>query len=134
MSKYRFEDLLTEQLLSLSKVLAEKNPDNQAHGFLGGEFGYGQDFENDTFMMHPFCWCEKEDCPWCSDIGAMPQLAREVLQIRYAESGRAPNFLYKPLDFKVWWYKYIGRGMEWAKDFSQKEVNEIFNKCLESVK
>src|ERR1044072_9243798 len=26
---------------------------------------YSAPFENDVFMLHPFCWCEKEDCPWC---------------------------------------------------------------------
>jgi hypothetical protein len=26
---------------------------------------YGADFENDIFMMHRYCWCEKDDCPWC---------------------------------------------------------------------
>jgi hypothetical protein len=27
--------------------------------------GYGTTFENDTFMMHPYCCCQCEDCPWC---------------------------------------------------------------------
>jgi len=53
---------------------------------------YGTDYENDTFMMHRYCWCEREECPWCF--------------------GSAPNFLHKPSGFKVKWYKYIGRGME----------------------
>jgi hypothetical protein len=26
---------------------------------------YGTDFENDVFMMHRFCWCERQECPWC---------------------------------------------------------------------
>ena len=28
---------------------------------------YGTDFENDIFLMHHFCWCEKDDgsCLWC---------------------------------------------------------------------
>jgi hypothetical protein len=26
---------------------------------------YGIDFENDVFKMHPFCWCERDDCLWC---------------------------------------------------------------------
>lgn len=34
-------------------------------GLLGGENGYGVEFENDVFMMHPFCWCERADCAWC---------------------------------------------------------------------
>jgi len=27
---------------------------------------YGTNFENDVFMMHRYCWCEREDCPWCA--------------------------------------------------------------------
>jgi hypothetical protein len=26
---------------------------------------YGADYEDDRFMMHPFCWCGETDCPWC---------------------------------------------------------------------
>jgi hypothetical protein len=38
---------------------------NQGSGFFGGSFGYGVDFENSTFLMHHFCWCERDDCMWC---------------------------------------------------------------------
>ena len=34
------------------------NPDNQAHGLFGGEFGYGQDYENAVFAMRPYYWGE----------------------------------------------------------------------------
>lgn len=28
---------------------------------------YGATFENDVFLMHPYCWCEKQgECPWCT--------------------------------------------------------------------
>ena len=37
-----------------------------ASGVLGGEYGYGADFSNDVFMMHHYCWCERDDCPWCA--------------------------------------------------------------------
>ena len=66
---------------------------------------YGTDFENETFMMHRFCWCEKDDCPWCSD--------------------GAPNFLYKPLGFKVWWYKHIGRAVELNKHLTESEFKQM---------
>lgn len=35
-------------------------------GLLGGEYGYGGIYENEVFMMHPYCWCEADDCPWCA--------------------------------------------------------------------
>jgi hypothetical protein len=36
-------------------------------GILGGEFGYGAVYENAVFEMHPYCWCERDDCPWCAN-------------------------------------------------------------------
>ena len=32
---------------------------------IGGDEIYGADFENDTFLMHRYCWCEEDGCPWC---------------------------------------------------------------------
>jgi len=66
---------------------------------------YGTDFENDKLMIHQFCWCEKDSCKWCG--------------------GEYPNFWYKPLDFKVRWYKYIGRGMEYNKTLSEIELKQM---------
>lgn len=43
-------------LYAISKALCLQNPDNQMHGFLGGEYGYGQEFTNDVFEMRPFWW------------------------------------------------------------------------------
>lgn len=74
---------------------------------------YGTNFENDTFMMHQFCWCGRDDCPWCR------------------ENDKAPNFHYKPLDFKVWWYKYIGRDMEMTGDLlTLKQFEKMKADCL----
>lgn len=74
---------------------------------------YGADYENDVFMMHRFCWCEKESCPWCG--------------------ADAPNFLHKKSGFGVTWYKYIGRGMAVSKKISGKKLAAIVNECLQSI-
>lgn len=71
---------------------------------------YGVDYENDIFMMHPECWCGKDDCPWCT--------------------GKMPNFWFKPTDFKVAWYKYIGRSMTFNRPISIQECAEILDRCL----
>ncbi len=39
---------------------------------------YGATFENDVFMMHPYCWCEQDGCPWC-DSCECPESARHYL-------------------------------------------------------
>jgi hypothetical protein len=59
------EGVVSAGLILLTAAL-EAAGANLAHGALGGEYGYGTDFSNDVFMMHPYCWCEKEDCPWCA--------------------------------------------------------------------
>ena len=72
---------------------------------------YGTTIDNDTFMMHPYCWCERDECLWCGEEST-------------------PNFWYKPLDFKVWWYKYIGRGMEINKELTAIQLATMVIDCL----
>jgi len=72
---------------------------------------YGVNVETPIFSMHKFCWCDSENCPWCAE-------------------DPAPHFHYKPTDFKVSWYKYIGRGMEMNRQVSAQECAEILSACL----
>ena len=73
---------------------------------------YGANVENEWFMMHIFCWCDGGDCPWCREVDPLP------------------NFIYKPLDLRVSWYKYIGRGMEMNKNLSIKECSDMLQNCI----
>lgn len=61
----REEGVIEEGLCRITEKLHKCGYDISV-GFLGGEFGYGGYIDNDVFMMHPYCWCEKEDCPWCA--------------------------------------------------------------------
>lgn len=77
---------------------------------------YGDDYENDTFQMSRYCWCENEDCGKCD--------------------GSIPNFHHKPSGFKIWWYKYIGRGLrlEYGEpDITPIKIIEIFYDCIKSL-
>lgn len=38
---------------------------------------YGTTFENEQFLMHPFCWCDRDSCPWCAGCSC-PQSPEEV--------------------------------------------------------
>lgn len=100
------------QLVDLTEYLTKTvfKGKSQGGGLLGGEFGYGVDYENDTFMMHHFCWCEEDSCRWCG-------------------KEKAPNFLYKPTGTKIWWYKYIGRGEEIEGELP----TDWYKKCVDSV-
>lgn len=76
---------------------------------------YGSHVDNEWFMMHPYCWCEKEDCPWCREEDALP------------------NFHYKPLDLKVYWYKYIGRDMNYNKELTIQECADMLQNCIKTL-
>jgi hypothetical protein len=54
--EYECPDLVADELYALSEALGKRSPDAQAHGVLGGGWGYGQDFTNDTFSMLPYWW------------------------------------------------------------------------------
>lgn len=153
------EDKISSDLRYLTEVLESQDADISG-GLLGGEYGYGAYFENDTFMMHPFCWCEQDDCEWCRGCTCPDEahdyivegivvefeewisaynngLSRDVvrheeLSCDYCKGlvGRAPNFLHKPTGTKVRWYKYIGRSMEVELFW---DWVEIFNDCLNSI-
>lgn len=87
-------------LVRLTEAIVTNGHAEWTGGVLGGEFGYGAVYENDVFMLHPFCWCDRDDCPWCGwdeDAG----------------QAQAPNFLHKPSGTTAHWYKWIGRSMEW---------------------
>lgn len=71
-------DALSNHLQTLTKAIHAIDPDLVAHGALCGEFSYGAHWENDVFLMHPFCWCEKDDCPWCFSCDC-PETAHHYL-------------------------------------------------------
>jgi len=92
---------------------------------------YGVDLRNDNVVMKPYCWCEKSACPYCFDFEENHP-SPEMKSVYGIEDDRtAPNFWYKPLDFKVWWYKYIGRSVEVNMQLSQDEFRKMVDDCLE---
>ncbi len=61
------EDSISEGLRLLTKALHVTGAANgERGGLFGGDWGYGANFENDTFLLHRYCWCERDDCPWCA--------------------------------------------------------------------
>lgn len=86
------EETVAGLLRSITERMFQLGHGYDSIGGLGGEFGYGVNYEDDLFMIHRYCWCEQDECPWCA--------------------GEAPNFLHKPSGLKIHWYKWIGRSME----------------------
>jgi hypothetical protein len=44
-----------------------------------------------------------------------------------------PNFLYKPTNFSIEWYKHTGRSMEYSDNISVEEFYKIINTCILSL-
>lgn len=68
-------------------------------------------FENDVFEIVPYCWC-------CTDGGC--------------KNCNRPNFLYKPDNFSISWYKYPFRDSYSSKEFDVNYLYKILCHCYES--
>ena len=80
----RSEDDLSEALRRLTAALEEATGEHEGYG-MGGEHGYGFNYESDLFLIHRYCWCESDDCPWCGGCGGQhedPEHAQDCYQWR----------------------------------------------------
>jgi len=194
------QDSISEGLRIITKAIIEATDAENAYG-LGGPYGYGASWDSKVFMMHPYCWCERDDCPWCAtctcpdsawtykidgkivsedeyidfmprNLGTRPprliggvanpeykkwmERAAELNRRRSyehtpvcpfclgtgvgagkgAEPGMpAPNFWHKRSNMKVWWYKYIGRGMKVRHlPLETGAWEEILAECLRNIR
>lgn len=135
---YEGEDALTSFLRELS-TKADRFPE-----FSNWSEKYGIDLNTAVFSMHTYCWCEKEDCPWCGPSCECERYDDDTFTLceRHSygwgcEYGAipgysAPNFWHKPTDFKVWWYKWIGRSME-TEGPMPTDWEGLLKECLESI-
>lgn len=91
-------DHVSEDLYRLSELLATRRPEQQAHGLLGGEFGYGQHFENSVFEMHPYFWGECEcgfearEATWSESHPHAPHCYQTAIGALRAEKNRACGY------------------------------------------
>ena len=131
------DGVIAAGLVSLTEAIAAIMPDTVSHGLLGGRFGYGARYENDVFMMHPYCWCERPECPWCRECECELEPAPSYAVAKECENCKnpkelAPNFHHKKTGLKVWWYKWIGRGME-IQAPPKIDPHMVFSECLASI-
>lgn len=117
----RASESIEMDLVYLTEVLVTNKLGESFDGFLGGQFGYGTDFENDVFFMahccQGFCEEDKDGNPTCQACK------------------RECNFEHKPSGLKICWYKWIGRSQEYKPNKpTQDKWNIIFKECIESLK
>lgn len=172
-----------ESICNAMRVIGEAI--GRKNGDYDDAYTYGANFDCDEFMMHRFCWCDRQDCRWCMGCNC-PESAyhyfvddkrvtyKEWEQFFEREAGEAPflkgkrewdawerradaankrrssrkypvceyctvyngkdepNFHHKPTGLKVWWYKYIGRGME-VEGARGVNLSSVIMSCLQAV-
>lgn len=83
----------------------------ERNGFDGyGHYKNKEYFENKTFIIRPYYWGEDE---------AITQL---------------PNFVYKPMNFEIKWYKYPMRDAYSNQDINIETFKSMLNDCEDSMK
>jgi hypothetical protein len=73
---------------------------------------YGADFENEVFMMHPFCWCEKDDCPWCGGCDCPDSAFHYFVDGKEVSAKEWSDFY---ASFEAQWFKR--HGMQTRKEY-----------------
>lgn len=86
-------------LVALTEAIAQIAPDTVGAGLLGGEFGYGANFENDVFAMRTYYWgdcdCgyEQKDIAWSESHEHAPECyQRRVVSDMTAAGGKPSAF------------------------------------------
>lgn len=131
-------DYVSERLRRLVRCLRAAGVDTDSHaGFLGGSDGYGAEFQNDVFEMHPEydgdCTCggEERGDVWYAAHPDRPASENPFVCVPTCPFVR-PNFTCGA--FTVEFHKYIGRSMKIdLAGMSEQEVNEMFDRCEASL-
>jgi hypothetical protein len=72
-------------------------------------FNVGEQYENTTFAVRSYCWCDGDRHP----------------------EGCPANFQWR--DFRAAWYKHVSRGNSQNRSSSNSEVLEMLNECVASI-
>jgi len=75
---------------------------------------YGIHFDNAVFEMHPYCWCDKDECPQCS-------------------LGTQFNWVFKPTGFQLSWYKYALRDSYTNQVVNPTMFKDMVDTCIASL-
>lgn len=96
------------------KELAQQCPDNHYRN-VEDKATFGEEFENSNFKLVPFSYDSFED------------------EFEGDSGDDEWNFIWKNNNFKLSWYKHIGRGMRYSRAMSYAEFNKMREQCLKSL-
>lgn len=92
-------DAIDAGLVALTEAISKIDEELVAHGALGGEFGYGADFENDVFVMRSYYWgdcdcgADERSEKWHAENPHAPDCFREELHRRFDAYDQASGYL-----------------------------------------
>jgi len=69
--RYATEDVISRGLSRLARAIPGTRAQNGSH--------YGMHWNDTIFSMHPFCWCDRDDCPWCCGCQCPPTAFRYTI-------------------------------------------------------
>lgn len=99
------DDLVARNLRTLTRILVTDHHADHVGGGLGGEWGYGTHFANDTFTMHPYYWgdctCTHEaaDTEWWDTHEHADHCYQQVIRARgYLDYDSGTNLGYHARD------------------------------------
>jgi hypothetical protein len=75
---------------------------------------YGIEIKTDVFEMHPYCWCDKSDCPQCG-------------------SATQPQFKHYESGLEIQWYKYAMRDAYSNIEINPEMIQNIIMTCIASL-
>jgi hypothetical protein len=117
------EDEVDTGLRRLTKAI-EEHGGNAVQGFLGGEYGYGDEFENEVFEMHPYYWgdcdCGFDDAMESIKLEHRPECYQTELMKEEEKAGKVMELKY---GFRTW-------PEEWSCSRQQRVEDKIYkNLC-----
>lgn len=108
-------EFMNDGLRQLTRHLMQAGYEEDRVGFLGGPDGYGVEFENEVFMMYPFCWCDDKDCPWCMQCDCPAEATKYYIDGKEVTYNK--------------WIKFFDREIAFFKNASVEE----YEKAVERI-
>lgn len=106
-------------------------------GLIPAEVGVGANcnagFENATFAIRDFCWCEGSAHPETIDWDNPDSPYTQMPPSGGTSSGCPMNFEHFASGLQGIWYKHLGRDNEFNREVEPGEALSVLTDCLRSI-